>query len=131
MNDMLFWRDHSAPTSDEPRAGDGDFKAQLSAVTPIADNGRRNCGGSLAASARQSFAVIERPYGITARIIPANSKPATDAVVKMISEIKVTILSPKVICPLPSSPGPQKTAGVGSKNIGNSSRVRGNSIPSR
>jgi hypothetical protein len=100
------------------------------AVTPIADKGRRNCGGSSAASARQSFAVIERPYGITARIIPANSKPATDAVVKMISEIKVTILSPKVIFP-PSSPEPQKTAGVGSKNIGNSSRVRGNSIPSR
>jgi hypothetical protein len=82
----------------------------MSAVTPIADKGGRNCGGSPAASARQSFAVIERPYGITARIIPANSKPATDAVVKMISEIKVTILSPKVIFPLPSSPEPQKTA---------------------
>jgi hypothetical protein len=89
-----------------------DFKAQLSAVTPIADQGRRNCGGS---SARQSFAVIERPYGITARIIPANSKPATDAVVKMISEIKVTILSPKVIFPLPSSPDPQNTAVVESQ----------------
>ena len=57
----------------------------------------RNCGGSPAASARQSFAVIERPYGITKRIIPANSKPATEAVLKRISEITVTILSPKVI----------------------------------
>ena len=46
---------------------------------------------------RQSFAVIERPYGIIKRIIPANSKPATETVVKRISEIKVTILSPKVI----------------------------------
>lgn len=46
---------------------------------------------------RQSFAVIERPYGITKRTIPANSKPATETEVKRISEIKVTILSPKVI----------------------------------
>jgi hypothetical protein len=46
---------------------------------------------------RQSFAVIERPYGITKRTIPANSKPATETVVKRISEITVTILSPKVI----------------------------------
>ena len=57
----------------------------------------RNCGGSPAASARQSFAVIERPYGIITRIIPANWKPATETVVKRISEITVTILSPKII----------------------------------
>ena len=58
-------------------------------------------GGSRAALVSPVFRLIEQPYGITARITPASSKPATDAVVKMISEIKVTILSPKVTFPSP------------------------------
>jgi hypothetical protein len=64
---------------------------------------------------RQSFAVIERPYGITARITPANSKPATETVVKTISATTVTILAPQVIFPSPLIVGTTESAGVGAR----------------